>query len=107
MPDIAAQPVLAAPEFALTVGGNRYTSGWLLDTYAGFGTAHLGPKTPGGRLTQNWAGQWTGGGTAQYATAAGGKVEKLATGYTKHWRKGELATVTPATRTSSAGEART
>jgi hypothetical protein len=34
-----------------------------------------------------------GGGTAQYATAAGGKVEKLATGYTKHWRKGELATV--------------
>ncbi|MDX2549757.1 S8 family peptidase [Streptomyces stelliscabiei] len=93
VPDPAAQQVLAAPEFALTVGGVSYSSGWLLDTYAGFRTAHLGPRIAGGRLSQTWAGQWTGGGTAQYATAGGGKAEKLATGCTKHWKKDELATV--------------
>lgn len=32
VPDTAAEPVLAAPEFALTVGGNDYSFGRLLDT---------------------------------------------------------------------------
>ncbi|WP_199923950.1 S8 family peptidase [Streptomyces scabiei] len=104
VPDTAAEPALAAPEFALTVGGNRYSFGWLLDTYEGFRTAHLGPKTTGGRLTQSWAGQWTRGDTAQYAAATGGRVEKLATGYTKRWKKGELATVKTGLGASSTGK---
>ncbi|MFE7762072.1 S8 family peptidase [Streptomyces sp. NPDC057438] len=104
VPDTTAEPALAAPEFALTVGGNDYSFGWLLDTYTGFGTAHLGPGTPGGRLTQTWAGQWTAGGTAQYATAAGGEAAKLATGYTRHWTKGELATVRAGLGASSSGK---
>ncbi|MBP5877990.1 S8 family peptidase [Streptomyces scabiei] len=103
VPDTAAEPLLAAAEFALKVGGNDYSFGWLLDSYTGFGTAHLGPGTGGGRLTQTWAGQWTGG-TAQYATVAGGRTGKLATGYTKHWRKGELATVRTGLGASSPGK---
>ncbi|WP_327728041.1 S8 family serine peptidase [Streptomyces sp. NBC_00487] len=104
VPDPAAEPAFAAPDFTLRVGGSGYTFGWLLDTYEGFRTAHLGPRLTGGRLSQNWAGQWTKGDSAQYAVATGGKVDRLATGFTKRWKKGDLATVKTGLGSSAAGK---
>ncbi|WP_086802985.1 S8 family peptidase [Streptomyces caniscabiei] len=104
VPDTAAEPAFAAPEFTLRVGGGGYTFGWLLDTYEGFRTAHLGPPVTGGRLSQNWVGQWTEGDTEQWAVATGGEVEKLATGFTKRWKKGELSTVRTGLGSSAEGK---
>ncbi|WP_217185439.1 S8 family peptidase [Streptomyces sp. AC495_CC817] len=104
VPGGTAEPAFAAPEFTLESGGIGYTFGWLLDTYEGFRTAHLGPEIGGGRLSQNWVGQWTKGDTEQYAVATGGKVTKLATGFTRHWKKGELSTVRTGLGSSAAGK---
>ncbi|MDT0566366.1 S8 family peptidase [Streptomyces sp. DSM 3412] len=104
VPDTAAEPAFAAPEFTLRAGGGGYTFGWLLDTYEGFSTAHLGPQITGGRLSQNWVGQWTAGDTEQWAVATGGEVAKLATGFTKRWKKGELSTVRTGLGSSAAGK---
>ncbi|WP_438818526.1 S8 family peptidase [Streptomyces brasiliscabiei] len=104
VPGGAAEPAFAAPDFTLRAGGGQYTFGWFLDTYEGFRTAHLGPKVPGGRLSQNWAGQWTEDDGTQYAVITGGQVGKLATGFTKRWKKGELATVKAALGSSVAGK---
>ncbi|WP_189782399.1 S8 family peptidase [Streptomyces capitiformicae] len=104
VPEAAVEAVSAAPEFTLRVGENPYLFGWLLDTYDGFRTAHLGPPVTGGRLTQNWVGHWTKGDTVLYATVTGGKVDKLATGYTKRWKKSELATVKTGLGASTPGK---
>ncbi|MFE7840314.1 S8 family serine peptidase [Streptomyces sp. NPDC057474] len=104
VPDTAAEPTFAAPDFTLRVGGNRYTFGWMIDTYQGFRTAHLGPRITGGRLSQNWAGQWANGDSAQYAAVTGSEVKKLATGFTKRWKKGELAAVKTGLGSSATGK---
>ncbi|PIM69931.1 peptidase S8 [Streptomyces sp. JV178] len=104
VPDTTAEPVLAAPDYTLKVGANDYTYGWLLDSYQGFRTAHLGPPVTGGRLSQTWAGQWTEGDSTQYATATGSRVTRLATGYARHWRKTELATVKARLGSSTPGK---
>ena len=86
------------------MGGNSTRSAGCLDSYANFRTAHVGPQITGGMLCQSWAGQWTKGGTSEYDIAAGGKVKKLATGYTKHYKAGELATVETGLGASGTGK---
>ncbi|EKX61513.1 S8 family peptidase [Streptomyces ipomoeae] len=104
VPASGAEPVFAAPEFTMRAGEGDYTFGWLLDTYAGFRTAHLGPRVAGGRLSQSWTGQWTKGEGAQYSVVSGGEVEKLATGYGKRWKKSELAVVKTGLGASAPGK---
>ncbi|MFI1763631.1 S8 family peptidase [Streptomyces sp. NPDC020800] len=83
----------ASPEWDVTIDGNQYGYGWFLDTYKNFRTAHLGPALPPGALFQQWDGHWTKGATEQYDVTAGGPVKRLATGYTRHYRASDLATV--------------
>ncbi|AOR37118.1 peptidase S8 [Streptomyces fodineus] len=90
-PGVTSQ--FASPGYSLTVGGNEYGYSWFLDSYKNFRTAHLGPRLPVGRLFQQWDGHWTKGGSEEYDVTAGGPVRQLATGYTRHWKASELATV--------------
>ncbi|MFD9095442.1 S8 family serine peptidase [Streptomyces collinus] len=93
VPASGAKSVFASPEWDVTVGDGQYGFGWFLDTYKNFHTAHLGPQLPAGTLTQQWDGHWTKGATEQYDVTSGGPVRQLATGYTKHYKASELATV--------------
>ncbi|BBC33365.1 hypothetical protein SGFS_046590 [Streptomyces graminofaciens] len=104
VPAASAESVFASPDYSVRVGDNTYAYGWWLDTYENFRTAHLGPAVTGGRLSQSWQGHWTAGAATQYGTATGGKVKKLATGYTKHWKKSELAEVKTGLGSSVAGK---
>ncbi|MGW2835305.1 S8 family peptidase [Streptomyces sp. NPDC001286] len=93
VPASGAKSVFASPEWDVTVGDGEYGFGWFLDTYKNFHTAHLGPQLPAGTLTQQWDGHWTKGATEQYDVTSGGPVRQLATGYTKHYKASDLATV--------------
>lgn len=83
----------AAPGYDLTVGGGQYGYGWFLDSYKNFRTAHLGPALPAGTLRQQWDAHWSKGAAEEYDVTSGGQVERLATGYTKHYKAGDLTTV--------------
>ncbi|MEU3526848.1 S8 family serine peptidase [Streptomyces sp. NPDC038707] len=83
----------AAPEFDVTIGDGEYGYGWFLDTYKGFRTAHLGAQLPAGTLRQQWDAHWTKGAAEEYDVTSGGQVKQLATGYTRHYKAGDLATV--------------
>ncbi|MGW9435475.1 S8 family peptidase [Streptomyces sp. NPDC055607] len=71
----------------------RVGSGWVLRGFTGFRTAHAGPAVTDGSLLQTWDAHFLEDATSQYAVAFGGKVSRVATGYTKHVRAGELATL--------------
>ncbi|MFE6162689.1 S8 family serine peptidase [Streptomyces sp. NPDC056486] len=95
-----AKPVdikLAVPGAKLIGADSRYTyaryeSGPMTDSFKGLRTAHLGPEVPDG-LGQQWLGTWAKGADTQYDMLLGGKVKKLATGYTKHLKPADFATV--------------
>ncbi|MBA2949048.1 S8 family peptidase [Streptomyces himalayensis] len=93
VPDAAAESVFASPDYTVETDEGSNTFGWWLDSYANFGTRGLGPQITDGSLYQQWDGHWTKGATAEYDTKAGARVKQLATGYTKHYKKSELATV--------------
>ncbi|MFE8942776.1 S8 family serine peptidase [Streptomyces sp. NPDC007856] len=93
VPAAGAKPEFAAPGYSLTLGDGEYSYSWFLDSYRNFRTAHLGPKLPAGQLFQQWDGHWSKGTSEEYDVTSGGPVRQLATGYTKHWKTGELATV--------------
>lgn len=93
VPDAAAKSAFASPEFDLTVGDSTYGYGWFLDTYENFHTAGLGPQITDGSLYQQWDGHWTKGDNEQYDAVTGAKVKQLASGYSKHYKAGDLATV--------------
>ncbi|MFE1904022.1 S8 family serine peptidase [Streptomyces gardneri] len=73
--------------------GGRYGNGWVLDSFTGFRTAHLGPAVTDGSLLQTWDAHFVKDATTQYAVAFGGKASKVATGYTRHVKANELAAV--------------
>ncbi|MBL1105829.1 S8 family serine peptidase [Streptomyces sp. 5-8] len=83
----------AAPGFDVTIGDGQYGYGWWLDTYKNFRTAHLGPQLPAGTLRQQWDGHWSKGTSEEYDVTSGGPVKQLATGFTKHYKAADLATV--------------
>ncbi|UFR02657.1 S8 family serine peptidase [Streptomyces sp. Go40/10] len=93
VPATGVKSRFASPEFDVTLGDGQYGYGWFLDTYKNFRTAHLGPQLPAGSLRQQWDGHWTKGATEQYDVTSGGAVKQLATGYTKHYKASDLATV--------------
>ncbi|MFG3013486.1 S8 family serine peptidase [Streptomyces cinerochromogenes] len=93
VPATGTKSQFASPEFDVMLGDNQYGYGWFLDTYKNFRTAHLGPQLPAGSLRQQWDGHWSKGATEQYDVTSGGAVKQLATGYTKHYKAGDLATV--------------
>ncbi|MER8041741.1 S8 family serine peptidase [Streptomyces sp. NPDC094032] len=71
----------------------RVGNGWVLRGFTGFRTAHLGPAVTDGSLLQTWDAHFLKGATSQYSVAFGGPVNTVATGYTKHVKTDELATL--------------
>ncbi|MCZ4511475.1 S8 family peptidase [Streptomyces sp. ActVer] len=103
VPDAAAKSEFASPDYTVDVGNNSYGFGWWLDTYANFRTASAGPEITDGSLFQQWGGHWAKPGE-EYNTVAGGKVKKVATGYTKHYKASELATLKVGLGASTSGK---
>ncbi|MFI1562688.1 S8 family peptidase [Streptomyces sp. NPDC020490] len=93
VPDAAAKSQFASPGYAVESGGVGMSFGWWLDSYDNFRTKGLGPEITDGSLTQQWDGHWTKGDDEEYDTTTGAVVKQLATGYTKHYKASELATV--------------
>ncbi|MFF1720423.1 S8 family peptidase [Streptomyces sviceus] len=93
VPDPAAKSQFASPEYEIQAGDSSYGFGWWLDSYDNFRAKGLGSQVTDGSLVQKWEGHWTKGGTEEYDTTLGGPVKQLATGYTKHFKASELATV--------------
>ncbi|MFI0167734.1 S8 family peptidase [Streptomyces sp. NPDC017095] len=93
VPASGAKSEFVSPEFDVTIGDGQYGYGWFLDSYKNFRTAHLGAQLPAGTLWQQWDGHWTKGATEEYSVVGGAQVRQLATGYTKHYKAGDLATV--------------
>ncbi|MEW2394477.1 S8 family peptidase [Streptomyces sp. NPDC046862] len=93
VPEATAKSEFASPDYTVDVTDGTYSFGWWLDSYKGFRTAHLGPQITDGSLYQQWDGHWTNGDKTEYDAVTGAKVKQLATGYTKHWKKSELATL--------------
>ncbi|MFJ8143911.1 S8 family peptidase [Streptomyces sp. NPDC096048] len=104
VPDKAAKSEFASADFTVEAGGNSYSYGWWLDSYAGLRTKHLGPRITDGSVSQQWDGHWTKGAKEQYDTVAGGTVKQLATGYTRHYKAGELATLKAGLGASASGK---
>ncbi|MFG2115888.1 S8 family serine peptidase [Streptomyces sp. NPDC048718] len=78
--------------------------GWVLRGFAGFRTAHMGPALTDGSLLQTWDAHFLKDATSQYAVAFGGKTSTVATGYTRHVKASELATVKVGLGASVAGK---
>ncbi|MFJ4871567.1 S8 family peptidase [Streptomyces sp. NPDC088757] len=71
----------------------RVGNGWVLRGFTGFRTAHAGPAVTDGSLLQTWDAHFLKDATSQYAVAFGGRASRVATGYTRHVRANELATL--------------
>jgi hypothetical protein len=93
VPAAGAKSEFASADYTVETGDSSYGFGWWLDSYADIRTAHVGSQITDGSVTQQWDGHWSKGGKEEYNTVAGGPVKQLATGYTKHYKASELATV--------------
>ncbi|WP_328947020.1 S8 family serine peptidase [Streptomyces sp. NBC_00250] len=71
----------------------RVGNGWVLRGFTGFRTAHLGPAVTDGSLLQTWDAHFLKDATTQYSVAFGGGTNRVTTGYTKHVKASELATL--------------
>ncbi|MFF0114081.1 S8 family peptidase [Streptomyces prasinus] len=104
VPDSAAKAQFASADYGMETRNSFYGFGWWLDSFKNFRTAHLGPEITDGSLTQQWDAHWSKGSKAQYSTVAGGKVKKLATGYTRAYKASELAAVKVAMGAAASGK---
>jgi subtilisin family serine protease len=93
VPDKKATSEFASADYTVETKNSSYGFGWWLDSYDNFRSAHLGPQITDGSLLQQWDGHWSKGAKEQYDTTTGGRVKQLATGYTRAYTAGELATV--------------
>lgn len=93
VPDSKAESQIFSPDYGVETEDDAVTFGWVADSPAGMRTLHVGPKITDGSLTQHWSGTWTRGATTQFDIAVGGKVERLATGYSRKFTTGQLAKV--------------
>ncbi|MFD9443709.1 S8 family serine peptidase [Streptomyces sp. NPDC060006] len=103
VPDAAAKAGAVWPTYTVGTADGSDGFGWSLDSYANFRTAHAGPQITDGTLYQEWAGLWAKP-AEEYGIVVGGKVKQLATGYTKHYKASELATVKTGLGASSSGK---
>ncbi|MEO3976437.1 S8 family serine peptidase [Streptomyces sp. CAU 1734] len=92
VPDPKAVPTSAVLQYEYNNPQGGGTTSIDVGSFAPVRTAHLGPEVTDGSLSQYWSGQWSRG-ALQYNTIAGGKVRKLATGYTKQYKAAEFATL--------------
>ncbi|MEV7567046.1 S8 family peptidase [Streptomyces tanashiensis] len=83
----------AGTYYEVATGIGRVGNGWVLRGFTGFRTAHMGPAVTDGSLLQTWDAHFLKDATSQYAVAFGGKTSAVATGYTKHVKANELATL--------------
>ncbi|MFJ6936536.1 S8 family peptidase [Streptomyces sp. NPDC101132] len=105
VPSAIATSEFAAPGFEVSAGDSGWGFGWWLDSYKGFRTAHRGGAVPAGTtVVQTWDSHWTEGPTTEYHMTVGGKVKRLANGFTRHVKASELATVKVAQGTSLPGK---
>ncbi|MFI6459141.1 S8 family peptidase [Streptomyces sp. NPDC050538] len=93
VPDAGAKAAFASPSYSLMTADSGASFGWLLETYANFRSAHLGPQITDGSLSEQWDAHFLKGTDEQYDTTTGGTVKQLATGFTKHYKASEFATV--------------
>ncbi|MFD9123119.1 S8 family peptidase [Streptomyces bottropensis] len=103
VPDAAAKAEAVWPTYTVGTAYGNEGFGWSLDSYANFRTAHAGPQVTDGTLYQEWVGLWAKP-AEEYDIIVGGKVKQLATGYTKHYKASELATVETGLGASSSGK---
>ncbi|MEW2390354.1 S8 family serine peptidase [Streptomyces venezuelae] len=85
--------VLAAPDYTVETPDFSAGFGWLMDEYKNFRTGAIGAAPTGVTLSQSWPAVWTKGDNTEYNVTSGGKVKQLATGYTKHYKATDLATL--------------
>lgn len=71
----------------------RVGNGWVLRGFTGFRTAHMGPAVTDGSLLQTWDAHFLKDATTQYSVAFGGRTNRVTTGYTKHVKAKDLATL--------------
>ncbi|MFF5155072.1 S8 family serine peptidase [Streptomyces sp. NPDC000348] len=93
VPDKAAKGEFASADYTVETKDSSHGFGWWLDSYDNFRSAHLGPQITDGSLSQQWDAHFSKGAKEQYSTVTGAKVKNLATGYTRAYKTGELATV--------------
>ncbi|MEU5160607.1 S8 family serine peptidase [Streptomyces sp. NPDC020875] len=93
VPDSGVQESGALGGYAVTRDGRTVEGEVLIHGSGWLRTAHLGPDDPDGGLRQYWRGIWTGPGTDYHTLADLPGLRRFATGYTRHYRPGELATV--------------
>ncbi|MFB7553908.1 S8 family serine peptidase [Streptomyces sp. NPDC056154] len=93
LPTTGAKAQLASPDIQFVTKDSGYGYGWLLDSYQGFRTAHVGPKVTDGSLSQHWLGSWTKGASTRYDIAVGGPVTQAATGYSRKFTTAQMAKV--------------
>ncbi|MEU6535212.1 S8 family serine peptidase [Streptomyces sp. NPDC047000] len=93
VPDSSAKTEFGSVDYSVDTADGGASFGWFVDTYAGFRTAHLGPQITDGSLSQQWDAHFTKGTDEQWSTTVAAHVKQLATGYTRHWKTSELATV--------------
>ncbi|MFE0105511.1 S8 family serine peptidase [Streptomyces sp. NPDC059009] len=93
VPDTAAKPSSAEATYSYFANENSGLISTVgLRSFDYFGTAHLGPPVDEG-LAQAFGGAWTKGTDSEYDVAVGGPVKEFATGYTRHLKAAEFATV--------------
>ncbi|MER5946462.1 S8 family serine peptidase [Streptomyces sp. NPDC001904] len=94
VPDGKAKAEQAYMYYAVKKGYTNFQSGWQLDSYKNLRAAHLGPEITDGSLQQLWDADFAVGDAKQYSLVYGGPVQRLATGYTRHEKRRDLAAVT-------------
>ncbi|MGP4012470.1 S8 family peptidase [Streptomyces sp. 4N124] len=104
VPDSAAKPAWVAPRYWYAGEGYNIETGVDVDSFDGLRTAHLGPEVTTGLLNQQWLGVWKKGADTEYDVMLGGNTRKLATGYRKHLKPADLATVKVGMGASAAGK---
>ncbi|MBD0844152.1 S8 family peptidase [Streptomyces sp. TRM68416] len=96
VPDPRAEQEQGSVGYQGLYGAQVYQASQILDSFAGFRTAHLGPELPEQRLTAQLSGTWRSpgrGGVPDHYRLAFRRTGSLYTGFTHHTAPAELARV--------------
>nr|WP_162929217.1 S8 family serine peptidase [Streptomyces sp. YIM 130001] len=93
VPDRKAEAQQAYMAYKVVADGINHQSAWRMDSYENLRAAHLGPEAAEGSLQQLWEADFAAGDSTQYSLVYGGPVERLATGFERHEKRGGLAVV--------------
>ncbi|MFI6880234.1 S8 family peptidase [Streptomyces sp. NPDC050400] len=104
VPATGLEGVLASPDFSVETADMGVSFGWLLDSFTDFRTAQVGPDPTGLKMFQQWGAVWKKGATEEYDVVTGGPAKGFATGYTKHYKASDLATVKAGLGASASGK---